>query len=100
MRRAMANVIELEILPDLNFLLPTILAIAKIATMVGLLGTVICMIGTFNEIQEAKGDGDGAQAERDRPGPVRHGAGPGDGHPAGLRARPVQGVGGQVRGAR
>src|SRR4029079_4521063 len=37
MRRAMPNVIELEILPDLNFLLPTILAIAKIATMVGLL---------------------------------------------------------------
>ena len=54
-RRAMANVIELEILPDLNFLLPTILAIAKIATMVGLLGTVISMIGTFNEIQKSKG---------------------------------------------
>ena len=53
MRRAMANVIELEILPDLNFLLPTILAIAKIATMVGLLGTVISMIGTFNEIQKS-----------------------------------------------
>jgi biopolymer transport protein ExbB len=52
MRRAMANVIELEILPDLNFLLPPILAIAKIATMVGLLGTVISMIGTFTEIQE------------------------------------------------
>lgn len=52
MRRAMANVIELEILPDLNFLLPSILAIAKIATMVGLLGTVISMIGTFSEIQE------------------------------------------------
>ena len=51
MRRAMANVIELEILPDLNFLLPTILAIAKIATMVGLLGTVISMIGTFSEIE-------------------------------------------------
>lgn len=50
MRRAMANVIELEILPDLNFLLPTILAIAKIATMVGLLGTVISMIGTFDKI--------------------------------------------------
>jgi biopolymer transport protein ExbB len=48
----MANVIELEILPDLNFLLPPILAIAKIATMVGLLGTVISMIGTFTEIQE------------------------------------------------
>src|SRR5262249_45768836 len=46
MRRAMANVIELEILPDLNFLLPLILAIAKIATMVGLLGTVISMINT------------------------------------------------------
>jgi biopolymer transport protein ExbB len=58
-RRAMANVIELEILPDLNFLLPPILAIAKIATMVGLLGTVISMIGTFTEIQEVnqrKGD--------------------------------------------
>jgi biopolymer transport protein ExbB len=56
MRRAMANVIELEILPDLNFLLPTILAIAKIATMVGLLGTVISMIGTFQKIQESKGE--------------------------------------------
>src|SRR5262245_54807018 len=59
MRRAMANIIELEILPDLNFLLPPILAIAKIATMVGLLGTVISMIGTFTEIQEInqrKGD--------------------------------------------
>src|SRR5262249_18505816 len=53
MRRAMANVIELEILPDLNFLLPPILAIAKTATMIGLLGTVISMIGTFSEIQEA-----------------------------------------------
>src|SRR5437899_1135969 len=42
-RRAMANVLELEIVPQLNFLLPTILAIGKIATMVGLLGTVISM---------------------------------------------------------
>lgn len=56
MRRAMANVIELEILPDLNFLLPSILAIAKIATMVGLLGTVISMINTFNKIQESTGN--------------------------------------------
>jgi biopolymer transport protein ExbB len=47
----MANTVELEILPELNFLLPTILAIAKIATMVGLLGTVISMIGTFTELQ-------------------------------------------------
>jgi biopolymer transport protein ExbB len=53
-RRAMANTIELEILPDLNFLLPPILAIAKIATMVGLLGTVISMINTFNAIQKAQ----------------------------------------------
>ncbi|MGF1579421.1 MAG: MotA/TolQ/ExbB proton channel family protein [Gemmataceae bacterium] len=52
-RRSMANVIELEIVPQLNYLLPTILAIAKIATMVGLLGTVISMIGTFDEIQRA-----------------------------------------------
>jgi biopolymer transport protein ExbB len=53
MRRAMANVIELEILPDLNFLLPMILAIAKIATMVGLFFTVISMINTFSAISEA-----------------------------------------------
>jgi len=57
MRRAMANVIELEILPDLNFLLPIILAIAKIATMVGLLGTVISMIGTFSEIEATTREG-------------------------------------------
>src|SRR5690242_6788956 len=31
-RRTMANAVELEILPDLNFLLPSVLAIAKIAT--------------------------------------------------------------------
>ena len=58
----MANVIELEIMPDLNFLLPTILAIAKVATMVGLLGTVVSMIGTFNEIQKSKGGDVGSQA--------------------------------------
>jgi biopolymer transport protein ExbB len=55
MRRAMANVMELEIIPDLNFLLAPILAIAKIATMVGLLGTVLSMIKTFNAIQGAQG---------------------------------------------
>ena len=54
MRRAMANTVELEIMPDLNFLLPSILAIAKIATMVGLLGTVISMINTFQKIGESK----------------------------------------------
>jgi biopolymer transport protein ExbB len=56
-RRAMTNVVELEILPDLKFLLPPILAIAKVATMVGLLGTVISMIGTFTEISELKRKG-------------------------------------------
>jgi biopolymer transport protein ExbB len=56
-RRAMANVLELEILPQLNFLLPTMLAIGKIATMVGLLGTVISMIGTFSEIQQLSEQG-------------------------------------------
>ena len=44
-------------LPELNFLLPTILAIAKIATMVGLLGTVISMIGTFTEIGTLRSEG-------------------------------------------
>ncbi len=53
MRRSMANTIELEIVPDLNFLLPPILAIAKIATMVGLLGTVISMINTFQKLTQA-----------------------------------------------
>jgi len=53
MRRAMASVIELEIVPDLNILLAPILAIAKIATMVGLLGTVISMIFVFNEMGKA-----------------------------------------------
>jgi biopolymer transport protein ExbB len=60
-RRAMATVIELEIVPELNYLLPTILAIAKIATMVGLLGTVISMIGTFNQLGQ-KGADMGAQS--------------------------------------
>lgn len=50
MRRAMAAVIELEILPSLNFLLAPILAIAKVATMLGLLGTVISMIQTFDAL--------------------------------------------------
>jgi biopolymer transport protein ExbB len=54
MKRSMANSIELEILPDLNFLLAPILAIAKIATMVGLFGTVVSMIGTFSAISEAR----------------------------------------------
>ena len=57
MRRAMASAIELELVPDLNYLLPSILAIAKIATMVGLLGTVVSMIGTFQVLGEAAKSG-------------------------------------------
>lgn len=57
MRRAMANAIELEILPDLNRWLAPILAIAKIATMVGLLLTVVSMINTFTAIQQATSAG-------------------------------------------
>lgn len=57
MKRAMANAIELEILPELNFLLAPILAIGKIATMVGLFLTVISMINTFTAISDsAKGN--------------------------------------------
>jgi biopolymer transport protein ExbB len=62
MRKAMANSIELEILPDLNFLLPPILALAKVATMVGLLFTIISMIGTFTELGKAAKEGSGGQA--------------------------------------
>jgi len=55
MRRSMANEAELEVIPRLNALLPPILAIAKIATMVGLFFTVISMINTFSAIgQETK----------------------------------------------
>jgi biopolymer transport protein ExbB len=61
MRRAMATVIELEIVPQLNYLLAPILAIAKIATMVGLLGTVISMIGTFSQL--SKGGDPQAQSQ-------------------------------------
>lgn len=63
MRRSMANSIELDVLPRLKFLLPLILAIAKIATMVGLLLTVVSMINTFNAISSAA-DGSGGAKEQ------------------------------------
>jgi biopolymer transport protein ExbB len=59
MRRSMAGAVELEILPRLNFLLAPILAIAKISTMVGLLGTVISMINTFTKIADPKAGAEG-----------------------------------------
>src|SRR5262245_6786883 len=71
MKRAMAHTIEFEVLPDLNYLLPSILAIAKTATMVGLLGTVLSMIGTFQALGDANkniaegGHGGQAQASKE-----------------------------------
>jgi biopolymer transport protein ExbB len=50
MKRSIATETELEVLPRLHALLAPILAIAKIATMVGLLFTVISMINTFDAI--------------------------------------------------
>ena len=52
-RRAIANLIELEIVPDLNFLLPQMLVFAKMAPMLGLLGTVWGMIRAFGKIAGA-----------------------------------------------
>jgi biopolymer transport protein ExbB len=57
MRRSMATENELEVIPRLHFLLAPILAIAKIATMVGLFFTVISMINTFNAIGEGAATG-------------------------------------------
>ena len=57
MRRSIANEAELEVIPRLHFLLAVILAVGKIATMVGLLFTVISMINTFNAIGEGAKDG-------------------------------------------
>lgn len=63
MRRSMQAAVDHEILPRLNFLLPTILAIAKIATMVGLLGTVISMILTFTAMNSEAVKGAAAGAD-------------------------------------
>ncbi len=52
-RNALVNLIELEILPDLNYLLPVILVFTKLAPMLGLLGTVWGMILAFGKIAGA-----------------------------------------------
>lgn len=52
-RNAVANLVELEILPDLNWLLPLMVVFAKLAPMVGLLGTVSGMIMAFGKIAGA-----------------------------------------------
>ncbi len=61
MRRSMATEAELEIVPRLHFLLAPILAVAKIATMVGLFFTVISMINTFGAIGAEATKGGGAK---------------------------------------
>ena len=57
MRRSIGTETELEVLPRLHFLLALILAIAKIATMVGLFFTVISMINTFDAIGKETSSG-------------------------------------------
>ncbi len=52
-RNAVGNLVELEILPGLNFLLPLIVVLAKLSPMVGLLGTVSGMIMAFSKIAGA-----------------------------------------------
>lgn len=52
-RDAMADCIELDIMPSLHSLLPHILLLAKISPMVGLLGTVWGMINAFQTIAGA-----------------------------------------------
>ncbi|MBS0208239.1 MAG: MotA/TolQ/ExbB proton channel family protein [Planctomycetes bacterium] len=52
-RDALRSLIELDLLPKLNFLLPVILVFAKLAPMLGLLGTVWGMILAFGKIAGA-----------------------------------------------
>ena len=52
-RNAIANLVELEIIPQLNFLLPLMVVFAKLAPMIGLLGTVSGMIMAFSKIAGA-----------------------------------------------
>ena len=96
MRRSMANEVELEIYPRLHFLLAWILAIAKIATMVGLFFTVISMINTFNAIGEQTTSGKakeiGGPRVEDRPGSLRHRARAVHRDPARVQPRAVQGL--------
>jgi biopolymer transport protein ExbB len=52
-RDAIADCLELEIMPSLHKWLPAILMITKVAPMFGLLGTVVGMIGAFETIAGA-----------------------------------------------
>lgn len=62
-RDAMADCIEIEIMPSLHSLLPHILLLAKISPMIGLLGTVSGMIGAFETIASATKVDPGALAD-------------------------------------
>jgi len=96
MRRSMANENELEIIPRLHFLLALILAIAKIATMVGLFFTVISMINTFNAIGEQASSGKAKEigGHASKIGLALFATALGAVHrdPAGVQPRAVQGV--------
>jgi biopolymer transport protein ExbB/TolQ len=52
-RDAMADCVETEIMPKLNYTLASILLLVKTAPMMGLLGTVVGMIGAFETIAGA-----------------------------------------------
>ena len=52
-RNAISSLIELDLLPDLRFLLPLMSTIFKLAPMLGLLGTVWGMIMAFGKIAGA-----------------------------------------------
>jgi biopolymer transport protein ExbB len=51
--QAMRDVIQREILPKLNFLLPAIVIVAKVATLAGLIANVFIMLGVFNAARQA-----------------------------------------------
>lgn len=52
-RDAMADTLETDVMPSLNSVLPHMLLLAKIAPMLGLLGTVVGMILAFDKIAGA-----------------------------------------------
>ena len=77
----MANAIELEILRDLNFLLAPILAIAKIATMVGLF---LHRHLDDQHVHRHLGHGEGDEPDERDPQSAGRSAWPSSARPAGL----------------
>ena len=89
-------------MPRLHFLLAPILAIAKIATMVGLFFTVISMINTFNAIGEQSASGKakeiGGHASKIGLALFATAHGPVHRDPARVQPRAVQGLDFALRG--